>query len=254
MDEISLIEELASNAVPAAVVQDVDGWRLRANGGVTRRANSVLASREGEGLGLDERLSLAEAFYARRGLPCRLQLCPASQPAGLAEALLARGYAATPVSNVQVGPIGPMLAAASGRARVATELDNAWLAAYIEGEGETNPAKIAARREMLLRIGPPAGFAAVEEGGQIAAVVLGVVERGWLGVFNVATRPAYRRRGLSRAALGDLAAWAAGQGATQAYLQVYSINGPALGLYAGLGLRTLYQYVYYEKETGAWAG
>lgn len=254
MDEIALIEELAANAVPAAVAQDVDGWRLRANGGVTRRANSVLAAREGGALGLDERLALAEAFYGRRGLPCRFQLCPASRPAGLAEALLARGYATTPATNVQVAPIEPARAAAAGRARVASELDDAWLAAYVEGEGETSPAKIAARREMLLRIGPAAGFAAIEQGGELAAVALGVVERGWLGVFNVATRPAHRRRGLSRALLGDLAAWGAAQGAARAYLQVYSINGPALSLYGGLGFRTLYQYVYYEKEVGAWAG
>lgn len=247
MDEIALIEELAANAVPAALAQDVDGWRLRFNMGATRRANSVLASRAGGWLGLGERIALAEAFYARRGLPCRFQICPASRPEGLAETLLARGYRGVPGAYVQVGPLGPLRAGASGQARVAEPFDEAWLAAYVAGEGDLSPAKVAARREMLQRIPAPTGFAAVEVGGQIAAVALGVVERGWLGMFNVATRPDFRRRGLAQAALGDLAAWAAGHGATRGYLQVFPLNAPALGLYAGLGFRTLYEYTYYER-------
>ena len=48
--QISLTEELAANALPPAVVQVVDGWRLRYNFGVTRRANSVLASEHGGAL------------------------------------------------------------------------------------------------------------------------------------------------------------------------------------------------------------
>jgi hypothetical protein len=43
MNQITQIEALAANAIPAAIVQELDGWRLRFNYGVTRRANSVLA-------------------------------------------------------------------------------------------------------------------------------------------------------------------------------------------------------------------
>ncbi|NNJ11048.1 GNAT family N-acetyltransferase [Chloroflexales bacterium ZM16-3] len=247
-DQIALIEELAANAVPAAVIQEIDGWRLRYSGGVTRRANSVLAARDARWTGLHERLCLAEAFYARYGMPSRFQICPASRPEGLADVLLSRGYRPTSATNVQVGPLGPMRAGATGRARVSETLDEDWLAAYIEGEGETNPAKVAARREMLQRIGARTGFAAIMEDGQIAAVALGVVERGCLGVFNVATRPAFRQRGLAHALLGDLTAWAEDRGAVRGYLQVHSLNQPALALYAGLRFRTMYQYVYYEKE------
>lgn len=246
-DAIALIEELAANAVPPLVWQELDGWRVRYAGGVTRRANSVLAARHGERLALDERIDLAEAFYRRRGAVCRFQLCPASAPAGLEAALVARGYTTSPPTLVQTAPIGALLAQAAGRAAVAETFDEGWLAAYAVGEGETNPAKIGARREMLQRIGPPAGFAAVAEGGRLAAVALGVVERGHLGIFSVATAPDARGRGYATLALGDLGAWAAGYGATRAYLQVYSPNAPALALYAKLGFSTLYHYWYREK-------
>lgn len=249
---IALIEELAANAVPSLIWQELDGWRARYAGGVTRRANSVLAARHGGPLGLDEKIALAEAFYGRRRALCRFQLCPASEPAGLDAELEARGYTSGPPTLVQSAPLAAVLPLAAGRASVGEAFDEGWLAAYAAGEGETNPAKIAARREMLHRIGPPAGFAALREGGQIAAVALGVVERGHLGIFSVATAPAWRGRGLAAAALGDLAAWAREQGAHTAYLQVFSANAPALRLYGRLGFSTLYQYWYREKSV--WAG
>lgn len=246
-DTISLIEELAANAVPPLLRQEVDGWHMRFAGGVTRRANSVLAARHGGRVGLDEKIALAEQFYARRGALCRIQLCLVSQPAGLDGLLEARGYSVSPPTLVQTAPLAALLPYAEGRAAVGEAFDEAWLAAYAEGEGEVNPAKIAARREMLQRIAPLAGFAALREGGAIVAVALGVVERGHLGIFSVATRPADRGRGLARAALGDLAAWAREHGAAQAYLQVFSTNAPALRLYERLGFSTLYPYWYREK-------
>lgn len=246
--EIAFLEELAANAVPPAIALELDGWRLRANAGVTRRANSVLAARMGDRHDLDTRLDLVEQFYARHVGVARFQLCPASRPTDLEERLAARGYVVgSPPTHVQVGPIAAMAAMATGRSTIMGRSSDEWLMAYIEGEGETNLAKIAARQLMLDRIGPPAGFAALREGDAIAAVALGVVERGWLGIFSVATRPAYRRRGLANLALGDLAAWARGLGARNAYLQVLSTNTPALALYARLGFTTRYDYWYRER-------
>lgn len=247
IDQIALIEELAANAVPALVAQEIDGWRLRASAGVTRRANSVLAARQGGRLDLGAKITLAESFYRRRGLLCRFQLCPASDPPDLDTQLEARGYIVRPPTLVQTAPIEALTAQATGRARVSEAFDEAWLAAYAEGEGETSPAKITARREMLGRIGPPVGFAAAYEDDQIASVALGVVERGHLGIFSVATRPALRGRGLATLVLSDLGAWARGYGATGAYLQVFSPNTDAQRLYARLGFSTLYQYWYREQ-------
>jgi ribosomal protein S18 acetylase RimI-like enzyme len=248
MDEIALIEELAANAVPPAIAQELDGWRLRFNWGVTRRANSVLAARRGARYSPDEKIAAAEAFYRRRRLPVRFQLCPASDPPELDAALAERGYAASTPTLVQTAPIHALGAVASDDASVSETFDEAWLAAYLEGEGETNPLKIGARREMLQRVGPPAGFAAARLDSRLAAVAFGVVERGWLGIFSVATVPALRGRGLASLALAALGAWARGHGAQSAYLQVMSTNAPALKLYSRLGFTTRYQYWYREQE------
>ena len=246
MDEIALIEELAANAVPAAVAQELDGWRLRFNDGVTRRANSVLAARHPPDAPPEPKLALAEAFYRRRGAVCRFQLCPASQPAGLDAALEARGYSTSAPTLVQTAPLEQLLGASTGAAQLSEQFDEAWLAAYVAGEGETRPEKIMARRGLLQRVGPPAGFAGTSADGKLVAVAFGVVERGWLGIFSVATSPAYRGQGLAAATVGDLARWAQGHGATRAYLQVMSANPSALRLYGRLGFTTLYPYWYRE--------
>jgi N-acetylglutamate synthase len=247
MDEIALIEELAANAVPPAVAQELDGWRLRFNWGVTRRANSVLAARHGPALGLEQKIAAAERFYWRRDALVRFQLCPASDPPGLDELLAERGYSASAATLVQTAPVTALLAADPGAAEVAEQFDEVWLAAYLEGEGEHNQRKIDARREMLQRVGPPAGFAAATSDGRLAAVAFGVVERGWLGIFSVATSPAYRGRGLARAALAALGRWGQGYGAYDAYLQVFSANAPAIRLYERLGFTTRYAYWYRER-------
>jgi ribosomal protein S18 acetylase RimI-like enzyme len=248
MNRIRLIEELAANAVPPAIAQEVDGWRLRYNYGVTRRANAVLARSAGSAMPLAEKIAYVERFYARRNLPARFQVCPASLPHDLDAVLADRGYTVPTPTSVQVAPLAALRAVDPGEATVNEQFDAAWLAAYVAGEGETDPVKIAARRTMLQHVGPPCGFGALWCDGQIAAVAQGVVERGWLGIFTVATLPAFRRRGLASRVLSALGAWAAGHGAQQAYLQVLSSNAPAVNLYDRMGFTTLYQYWYRERE------
>jgi ribosomal protein S18 acetylase RimI-like enzyme len=61
----------------------------------------------------------------------------------------------------------------------------------------------------------------------------------------VATDPARRREGLSRATLSDLLMWAERRGAEGACLQVLAANRPAVKLYESMGFeRELYRYHY----------
>ena len=87
-------------------------------------------------------------------------------------------------------------------------------------------------------------YALVRIDGEPAAQARAVADGPYLGVFAVATRPAYRRRGLARACLGALAAWGAEQGATTAYLLVEHDNAPALALYDRLGFAEAFTYWY----------
>lgn len=244
------IEQVAANAWPAAIVQVVDGWLLRATPGVTRRrSNSALPApstgedAEGEDWTL-ARLRVAEDFARRHGLRPAVQVSPADAQSGLDALLERRGY-------VRDGPV-EVLRASLDAVRdltgppvstvVAKRRDRVWDEAFIRLLGRDDA--LATLTEVIDRIGPRAGFARAELGGHTAAVALAVVERGWAGVFCMETDPAHRRRGLAAAMLRGLAVWAGEHGATGLYLQVTEDNDPARALYARAGFTLSHRYHY----------
>jgi GNAT superfamily N-acetyltransferase len=247
--QIQLIEELAANAWPAAVVQVVDGWRLRYNAGVTQRANSVWPNAHEGHMSLSALIEEAEAFYTRHGARTLFQMCPASLPAELDAALAERGYAALSHTHVQIAALENVLARTAvcpADARVDVQvgvLDDEWMNTYAAGT-HNGAHEQAMRRGIIERIGPHTACVLAHLDGQPAAVGLGVLERGWVGVFCMETLPAFRRRGAARAILHALAAWGRSADATQMYLQVMTVNAPANAAYAQAGFETLYTYHY----------
>jgi ribosomal protein S18 acetylase RimI-like enzyme len=247
---IHFIEELAANAWPAAMMQVIDGWRLRFNWNVTRRANSVWPNGEGRYHDLDKKLAWVEAFYAGRGGPARYQICPAAQPADLDIILAERGYTSDARTAVQITSIDTLLSKTQSIPDYAITLaetyDETWFAAYCRAE-EVGVQAAEGRRNILGRIGPRVGYALLRIEGQPAGMGLAVMERGWVGIFSMATEPEFRRRGIATAVLRTLADWGAANGAQRLYLQVMANNDPAQALYGKLGFETLYHYHYRQK-------
>lgn len=254
LDHIRLIETLAMNAWPAEEVEMLDGWRLRFSWGVTRRANSVWPNRTRGQHPLNEKLDAVEAFYAARNLPARYQICPAQIPADLDQMLAARGYVEDASTQVQTATADRVLAniaqtnmPADWTIDVPETFGATWFATYREAE-QFGITAAEVRQAILRRIALPAGFALLQIGNEPVALGLGVLEAGHLGIFSMATRPDFRRRGAATAILGALVQWAQARGATQVYLQVMDSNRPAQRLYAGLGFKTLYRYHYREAS------
>jgi ribosomal protein S18 acetylase RimI-like enzyme len=247
-ERIRLLEEIALASWPAAVVQPLDGWLLRFNDGVTRRANSVWPNGTGHGPPLPSKLAAVEAFYRERGLPPRYQISPASEPDDLDALLGERGYRRVAPTLVQTTLLEGMTAEADPGVVVCDGFDEDWFAAYCEAE-HYSPHEVVGRGAILRRI-VGAGFALLRVDGEPVAVGLGVRAGDWLGVFSMATRPPFRRRGAATAVLHALAHWGRGHGARQAYLQVMEDNRPALALYDRFGFRTLYCYHYRELPLG----
>lgn len=253
LTQIQQLETLAANAWPAAEIADLAGWRLRYAAGVTRRANSVWPNGATGEMHVAEKLAAVEAFYQARKLPARYQISPAAQPADLDDYLAAQGYVADAHTAVQTTLITTILAKTPPLRQhpefvieVSEEFDEGWFAAY-GAFAEEDAAGFATRREIIQRIPVPSGFASLHIDNQPAAVGLGVVEAGWLGIFCMGTAPVFRRRGAARAILRTLAIWAQMQGAEAAYLQVMDRNAAARPLYANIGFQTLYHYHYREK-------
>jgi len=250
-ERIRLIEEVAADAVPAAMVETLDGWRLRFNHGVKRRPNSVLANADGGAEDIEAKIGRAEAFYAAHGLRARFQLSPVSVPVTLDAVLAARGYLKPAESVcVQVAPLGEMDETPWSAARDVSLLERpteTWLGLYNEVEGLTG-VQATALHDMLGKLpGAPVFALAHDRAGRPAATGVGVVHGGLLGMFNVATHPRARRQGLATALTAELCAWGSRRGAGSAYLQVAANNAPAHNVYGRLGFRTLYSYFYREQ-------
>ncbi len=100
----------------------------------------------------------------------------------------------------------------------------------------------------------PTHVALEEQGPRLVATVAGpdgpvargraAVDGDWVGLHDLWTDPAYRRRGLSSAVVAHLLDAAAATGATTAYLQVRLDNPAALALYEGLGFAPHHSYRY----------
>ncbi len=238
---ILTLETIAANAWPAAAVELCGGWRLRSTQGVTRRANSVWPNQDDGALTLDARLAQVEAFYAARNLPAIYQICDAMQPAQLDAVLAAHGYAHEAPTFVQIVSLATLRERLPAlrhypafEVEVSEEFDAQWFELYCIAEA-VSAAAAPVRRAILERIAPVCGFVTLYAAGAPAAVGLGVVEAGWLGIFSMATLPAYRRRGAARAILRTLAVWAQLYDAQYAYLQVMAHNAIAQSLYASAG-------------------
>ena len=164
------------------------------------------------------------------------QLTEAARPAGLEEALVARGYEqrVAPVS-VQVATIDDILDRTAGDAELTADLDDAWLALLTGTRGFAN--RDAARA--ILTDGT-VGFARVVD----VAVGRGAVVGEWLGITSMATVPQARRRGHARAIVHALAGWGASRGCRYALVQVDSANDAAMALYADAGFRPHHEYRY----------
>ena len=231
-----LVEELAARGWPAAESMRAEGWLLRHTPSLTRRrSNSALPVGGG-----DPDPALVEDFYARRGARALVQVSPTEAWMSLDAALAADGWSSEGPTDVLVADSATLLSRATpGDVTLTARPGARWVAAWAACE-ERPDADVHAR-EVLARIEPPTAYALAEDG---AGVGLVVCERGWAGLFCMATAVSARRRGIARTVVHALTGWAAQRGAQRIYLQVESDNAPAHALYANAGFERSHGYHY----------
>lgn len=239
--KIRVLEECAFNAWPALRIIPCNGWMLRFSEGYTRRANSANALFPAGRFAAVQHM--AETLYPACGLPVVFRLSPLAgdEP----DAVLARaGYRRADEALVMTARLdGP--GGAEGTADPAVPIrpaaDDAWCALHAEAAGTLSSRTHAA---ILSAIAPPAGFATLSWNGRPIACGMGVAERDVVGLFDIATLPAWRGHGAAKRIVSALLDWGRGRGAALAYLQVARDNDAALALYADFGFREAYRYHY----------
>ncbi|TDU76168.1 acetyltransferase (GNAT) family protein [Streptomyces sp. KS 21] len=215
-------------------------WTLRAAGGFTRRANSVLPLGD-PGVPLDEALARVTSWYAERELPAYVQT--ATGAVGTQELLGAelerRGWVNEVSAEVRIAALAPIAdvdtAATASEVRLSRAPDEEWLGRY----GRVKDPEVARR---VLVAGPSVWFATLP-GRAIGRLV---VDGRWAGFAAVEVDPEHRRTGLGTAVMAVLARQALEEGASAAWLQVEADNAGARALYDGLGFATHHAYHHFR--------
>ncbi|NHI90274.1 MAG: GNAT family N-acetyltransferase [Candidatus Thorarchaeota archaeon] len=245
--QIIELEQIAFNAWVAEENERFGGWLLRANGGITRRANSVLT------IGpppppLDDAIEKVISFYKDRNLIPRFQMTEASKPIELDRDLSERGFSVGLQVEVHTAAINHLVQTETALdVLVSNNISDGWMSVYSESSGY-DISTMETRKELLKRTTYTKGYALARIGRELAGVGFGVVEGKWLGLFNIAVHPSMRGRGVAIAINTALAKWAHNLGARSAYLQVETENLPALKLYEKLGFQYAYAYWYRKLD------
>ncbi|WP_191133968.1 GNAT family N-acetyltransferase [Streptomyces sp. col6] len=220
-------------------------WLLRAAGGFTRRANSVLPLGD-PGVPLGVALGRVRQWYADRGLPPYVQTATGAEDAQeeLCAALEEHGWRREVTAEVRIAALAPVgdLPAEVTRVRLERAADAAWLSRY-QRVGTPGPEVSS-----VLHSGPSVWFATVpgEAGEAPAAIGRCVVDGRWAGFMAVEVAPEHRRRGLATAVMTALARQAMDEGASAAWLQVEADNEGARALYDGMGFATHHLYHHFR--------
>jgi ribosomal protein S18 acetylase RimI-like enzyme len=243
-DDITEFEKMTARAWPAKESENFNGWIMRANDGVTWRANTVLPFGNLKSISLEKALEVVKEFYKDRELPPAFKITSNSRPKGLDYQLQQRGFIKENETYVQTTSIAIVLGSKTKiDVRIEDELISDWIRAYSDTR-EIDEFSLRTRLDIMRRIPFPKGFALGILNGQIAGVGLGVLQGEWLALFAIRTIDDYLRKGVATAVNRALAKWAQEQGAKNVYLQVEASNAPALSLYSSLRFKTYYKYWY----------
>ena len=236
------IEEAALNSWPALQQMLFDGWVIRFADGYTKRANSATPVYPST-LALPEKTAFCEELYQRKHLPTIFRLLSFSpQVQELDNLLEQRGYAFVDQTLVLSAPLtrGETHASAGFQSVALDE----WLLLYNQFN-QARPEQVPLHRALLQKIVPRSLFASYyDEDGLPVACGLGVLENDTFGLFDIVTKTEQRRKGYGARLVAGMLAWAAQNGANQAYLQVVKTNKVARNLYAKIGFQELYDYWY----------
>ena len=132
------LESVAARGWRGTSVRLLGDWLLRAAGGFTNRANSVLPLGS-PGVALDTALHAVDEFYTEHGLTARFQIpedATGSGSALLEDSLVARGWQPYAPVSVMTAPIGSVLTGCPAPgdlppAALEATPSAAWLAGYL---------------------------------------------------------------------------------------------------------------------------
>ncbi|WP_214407212.1 GNAT family N-acetyltransferase, partial [Pseudonocardia lacus] len=239
---VTRLEELCADAWPAVVERRLGGWRLRAAGGYTGRANSALTVGD-PGMPVAAALDVLRGFAAEHAIPARVQ-APVGSPWDGAVAregwVLDSGHRAGAEVSVMVADLASLPRPDDRDVDLPERPPAQWWG--VGGDGDPGPAQ----RHVLDPGGSPrtAFLLARGSGGEPVGRLRATVVDDHLHLSVLDVVAAERRKGLATTLMGAAAGWGLAHGARWGVLQVALHNEGARGLYDRLGFVEHHRYRY----------
>jgi N-acetylglutamate synthase len=240
-----LIEELSMNAWPSMQTHLYDGWVLRFSEGYTKRANSINPLYPSS-LAMEEKITACESLYEDKKLPATFKIIGTEQQTELEKELICRGYGKLDETAVMTASLRSFKCEASPSLVYETAFTDAWSNGFIACNA-INPAYETVLRKMLDCVPGEKIIISKRLNGVIAACGFGVMERGYVGLFDIVVDKTCRGKGIGKEVVQSILGRAKEEGAETAYLQVLKGNVVAENLYGKLGFEESYRYWYRKK-------
>ena len=240
---IKQLEELAMNAWPSLQTRLYDGWVLRFAEGYTKRANSVNLIYKSE-LNPDEKIDFCEMQYGALHLPTIFKLTESVLSQGIDRKLEERGYKKIDETSVRVLGLEQYACGENPGITVEDRFSGRWLDGFFKCSGTADKKEKKTARKMIENICTEVICVSRQIGEEIVGCGFGTVERGHVGIFNIAVDRNFRSRGYGKEIMDGILSQACRRGARTAYLQVMAGNLPAEKLYDKLGFTEVYRYWY----------
>ncbi|RJS57246.1 GNAT family N-acetyltransferase [Bacillus subtilis] len=247
MDDIHKIERLAAASWPSYIQNSMGQWLLRANFGVTKRANSVWTSAEmPEGDFQQE----AEYFYKSLGLPVCFHISNAS-PKGLDAGLADSGYEKADECFQMTALCRDIMNHTEGNSRFTYkwehEPSSVWIDEFIRLEG-FSPERHQGYTNIFKRMPPCKTFLTMYDQGSLTALGTVSVIDGYGGLSNIVVAEERRGKGAGTQVIRILTEWAINNGAERMFLQVMKENLAAVSLYEKIGFSPISEHHYRIKR------
>ncbi|GAA0383648.1 GNAT family N-acetyltransferase [Paenibacillus motobuensis] len=240
------IEELSLNHWPSLSTLLYDGWLLRFANGYTKRANSISPIYDCT-YDLQLKIDECEKMYRGQQLPVIYKITPFVHPAHLDEVLAERGYLKHDMTSVQVLDLKHVRQPRLRSVKLSQEADLEWINDFCQ-MSQVGERHIPTMTTMLDNIKGCKTMISLYADSRAVACGFGVIEREYLGLFDIVTHPDYRNQGYAGQMILHLLQWGKQHGARYSYLAVVANNAPALRLYEKIGYSEIYKYWYRVKE------
>lgn len=239
------LEAVGFRAWPAATVLYDGSWQIRLAGGhPSKRLNCVVPLDPSDSREVEMRLEKAGKRFQAFGRLLILRETPLA-PKPLIDHLSEHGWTRFETVKVMTADLAQL-----ELPETLDHLPSHDIGRFIDislavtGEG---PALKPALAEVLSAIKPSLGLFAIETPDGPAAVTLCVQDNDLAGIMGFAVADSRRRQGVGTEILSSALRWARISGARSAWVQVVSVNSPAIALYRKFGFQEAYEYHYWKE-------